>query len=122
MDARQLMENIVKYVDDKKAQNITVLDIGSLTTLCDYFIICEGGSSTQVKAIADEVEEKLSEQGVQVNGIEGFSSADWILMDYGDAVLHVFTPQSREFFNIENLWSDGIPVDVAIGGLSERRF
>ena len=112
MNAKQLMENIVKYADDKKAQNITVLDIGSLTTLCDYFVICEGGSSTQVKAIADEVEEKLSEQGVQVNGIEGFSSADWILMDYGDAVLHVFTPQSREFFNIENLWSDGIPVDV----------
>ena len=112
MDARQLMENIVKSADDKKAQNITVLDIGELTTLCDYFVICEGGSSTQVKAIADEVEAKLSEQGVQVNGIEGFSSADWILMDYGDAVLHIFTPQSREFFNIENLWSDGKPVDI----------
>ena len=112
MESKQLMENIVKYADDKKAQNITVLNISELTTLCDYFVICEGGSSTQVKAIADEVEEKLSEQGVQGHGIEGFSSADWILMDYSDVVLHVFTTQSREFFNIENLWSDGKPVDV----------
>ena len=112
MDPKQLMEQIVKFADDKKARNITVLDISELTTLTDYFVICEGGSSTQVKAIVDEVEEKLSEQGVTVHGIEGFSSADWILMDYTDVVLHVFTEQSREFFNIENLWSDAKQIDV----------
>ena len=112
MDPKQLMEHIVKFADDKKAKNITVLEIGELTTLTDYFVICEGGASTQVKAIADEIEEKLSDQGIFAHGIEGFSSADWILMDYGDVVAHVFTEQSREFFNIENLWSDANVIDV----------
>lgn len=111
MDSKKLMESIVTFADDKKAKNITILNVEGLTTLADYFVICEGGSSTQVKAIADEVEEKLSEQGVEVRGIEGFSSADWILMDYNDVVLHVFTQQSREFFNIENLWSDAQQID-----------
>ena len=112
MESKQLMEQIVKFADDKKAKNITVLDISEFTTLTDYFVICEGGSSTQIKAIVDEVEEKLSEQGIKVRGIEVFSTADWILMDYNDVVLHVFTEQSREFFNIENLWSDAKQVDV----------
>lgn len=113
MKSNELMKKIVEFADNKKAKNIKVLELKGLTTLTDYFVICEGGSSTQVKAIADEVEEKLSELGVEPYGKEGFSMADWILMDYSDVVLHVFTPDSREFFNIEHLWADAKEVDIS---------
>lgn len=113
MTLEEKMINIVKFADSKKARDIVVLKLTDLTTIADYFVICNGGSSTQVKAIADEVEEKMSELGVEPYGKEGFSVADWILMDYSDVVLHVFTPESREFFNIENLWSDAERIDIS---------
>lgn len=113
MQSFELMKKAVEFADSKKAKDIKVLELAGLTTLADYFVICSGGSSTQVKAIADEVEEKLSEIGVEPYGKEGFSMADWILMDYSDVVVHVFTPDSREFFNIEHLWADAKEVDIS---------
>ena len=113
MQSFELMKKAVEFADSKKAKDIKVLELAGLTTLADYFVICSGGSSTQVKAIADEVEEKLSELGVEPYGKEGFSMADWILMDYSDVVVHVFTPDSREFFNIEHLWADAKEVDIS---------
>ena len=112
MKSIELMKTITELADDKKARNIKGHNLEGLTTIADYFVICEGGSFTQVKAIAEEVEEKLSEMGVEPYGKEGFSMAEWILMDYSDVVLHVFTPESREFFNIENLWSDAKVVEI----------
>ena len=113
MDSKQIMEIVVKAMDSKKAIDIKALDIGKITTMADYFVICQGGSTTQIKAIADEVEEKLSEAGVKPFGREGMNTAYWILMDYSDVVLHVFTPDSREFFNIEHLWADAKEVDIS---------
>ena len=113
MQSYELMKKTVQFADSKKARNIKVLELKGLTTLADYFVICEGGSSIQVKAIADEVEEKLAEIGVEPYGKEGFTMADWILMDYSDVVLHVFTPDSREFFNIEHLWADAKDIDIS---------
>lgn len=113
MNSYEIMTKAVEFADSKKARNIKVLELAGLTTLTDYFVICEGGSSTQVKAIADEVEEKLAEIGIEPYGKEGFSMADWILMDYSDVVVHIFTPDSREFFNIEHLWADAKEVDIS---------
>ncbi len=111
-DSMELMKKTVQFADNKKARDITVLSLDGLTTIADYFVICSGGSSTQVKAIADEIEEKLSEQGIEPYGKEGFSNADWVLLDYSDVVVHIFTPDSREFFNIEKLWADAKRIDT----------
>ncbi len=113
MNSLDLMKKIVLCADNKKARDIKVLSLSGLTTIADYFVICSGGSSTQVKAISDEVEEKLKEIEILPYGKEGFSMADWILLDYSDVVLHVFTPESREFFNIEKLWADAKEVDIS---------
>ncbi len=113
MNSLDLMKKIVLCADNKKARDIKVLSLEGLTTIADYFVICSGGSSTQVKAISDEVEEKLKEIEIMPYGKEGFSMADWILLDYSDVVLHVFTPESREFFNIEKLWADAKEVDIS---------
>lgn len=113
MESKQLMENVVKCMDSKKAVGIKVLDISEITTMADYFVICQGNSNTQMKAIADEVEEKLSEAGVNPIGREGMSTAYWILMDYSDVIVHIFSNESREFYSIENLWADAKDVDIS---------
>jgi len=113
MESRELMETVVKCMDSKKTIDIKVLDISKVTTMADYFVICQGGSSTQIKAIADEVEEKLSEAGVNPFGREGMNTAYWILMDYSDVIVHIFSAESRSFYSIENLWSDAENVDIS---------
>lgn len=113
MESKQLMETVVKCMDSKKAGDIKVLDISKITTMADYFVICQGNSNTQMKAIADEVEEKLSENGVRPIGREGMATAYWILMDYSDVIVHIFSNESREFYSIENLWADAEDVDIS---------
>ncbi len=113
MNSKELMETVVKCMDSKKAIDIKVLDISKITTMADYFVICQGGSTTQMKAIADEVEEKLSEAGVKPFGREGMNTAYWILMDYSDVIVHIFSGESRSFYSIENLWSDAEIVDIS---------
>ena len=88
------------------------IDISSVSTLADYFLLCSGTSTTQVKALADELELKLSEQGILPRRIEGASSATWIILDYGDLVIHVFHRETRQFYNLERLWADGVPIDL----------
>ena len=113
MDSKTLMETIVKCMDNKKAKDIKVLDIKEITTMADYFVICHGGSTTQIKAIADEIEEKLSEINVKPFGREGMNTAYWILLDYSDVIVHIFSTDSRGFYSIENLWSDAENVDIS---------
>ena len=113
MTAREIAALAVQALEDKKAGAIKVLDISKVSTLGDYFVLCEGTSTTQVKALADEVDYQLSQQGVEPARREGYGSAAWILLDYGSVVVHVFQPESREFYNLDKLWSDGTPVDVA---------
>lgn len=113
MDSKQLMETVVRCMDSKKAIDIKVLDISKITTMADYFVICQGGSNTQMKAIADEIDEKLSEENVKPFGREGMNTAYWILMDYSDVIVHIFSSESRSFYSIENLWSDAEIVDIS---------
>lgn len=105
---------------DKKATDIVALDVAQLLVVTDYFIICTGNTTIQVKAIADEIEERLrAEAGIKPLGREGFDEAKWILLDFGDLVVHVFQPEEREFYRLEKLWSDAprleLPVPVPAG-------
>jgi len=112
MQPKEMVKFVHKLLDSKKAERITVLDIGGLTTLGDYFIIASGKSSTQVKALAGEIEDKLSEQGIEPKRVEGESSAMWILMDYYDVIIHIFYDETRDFYGLERLWADAVEVDV----------
>ena len=91
---------------ERKAQDLIILSVGGLSSVTDYFIVCSGTSDRQVRAIADSIEKRMKEWGVIARGIEGRQSGGWILMDYGDVVVHVFHQPVREFYDIERLWSD----------------
>lgn len=107
LDSNSISKKIVEVLESKKAKDIVTIDIQSISILADYFIIASGTSTTHIKALADEVEEKLSEAGYQPFHKEGYSTARWILLDYGEIVVHVFHEEDREFYNLERLWYDG---------------
>ena len=103
----------VKALDSKKGKDIRVLYTADQTTLADYFVICNGTSSTQVKALADVVEDTLSKQGEEPHHVEGHRGGEWTLLDFSCVVVHVFTDEARQFYSLERLWSDATPVDVS---------
>jgi ribosome-associated protein len=90
----------------KKAEDITVLDIRDVSILADYFVICSGNSTTQVKSITDEIRNKMQEAGYILDHVEGYKEEKWVLLDYSDVVVHVFHSREREFYNLEKLWGD----------------
>lgn len=104
-------KEIVKILDSKKADDIKAVKVEDITTLADYFIIASGGSSTQVNALADEVEYKMSQLGVEPHHIEG-NRSQWILLDYQTVVVHIFYHEARKFYDLEHLWNDGQELDV----------
>lgn len=99
-------EIIKNALEDKKASNIEILDVSEQTSLGDYFIIASCQSSVQVRACVDEVEEKMDEAGFPVHHKEGYRGGSWILMDYGDVIVHVMQQEMREFYSIERLWDN----------------
>lgn len=104
--ALALARRAVELAADKKASDIVLLDVGGLTTLADYFVICSGASERQLGAIADGITEGLRGEGIRPIGREGSSSAHWVLLDYGAVIVHVMAPQEREFYQLERLWAD----------------
>lgn len=104
-------EIIVKAADEKKARDIVVLDMRGVTLIADYFLICHGNSTTQVRAIADNIVEKLKEQGFMPLRKEGQNDAHWVLLDYGHCVVHIFTEEDRNFYGLERLWGDAKRVE-----------
>ncbi len=100
------LEIIKKALEDKKATNIEILDVSEQTSLGDYFVVASCQSTVQVRACVDEVEEKMQDEGYVVNHKEGYRGGSWILMDYGDIIVHVMQQEVREFYAIERLWDD----------------
>ncbi|MCL6626152.1 MULTISPECIES: ribosome silencing factor [Alicyclobacillus] len=98
---------------DKKAQDIVALDIHELTPIADCFVICSARSGTQVEAVTRAVRDKLAEMGVDCKGTEGLDEARWVLIDFGDLVVHVFRPEEREFYHLERLWGDAKEIPLA---------
>jgi len=113
ISTEEKIKTAVKALDSKRAENIQVIGIGDLTIIADYFIIANGMSNTQTKALAEEVEFRLSQLGVEPNRTEGYQGQTWIVLDYGDIVVHVFYKETRDYYNLERLWSDGTPVDIS---------
>ena len=102
----------VKAALDKKATNVVVLDLRHTPAFTDYFVLCSGHNPRQVKAIADAVEETLRAAKVRPAHIEGYDRAEWVLMDYFTFIVHVFSPQTREFYSLERLWGDAERIEV----------
>jgi ribosome-associated protein len=103
----------LKAIDDKKGHDVIILDISEIASFADYFLICTGDSSRQIQAIADEVEVRMKESGFKPDHIEGYRNAEWVLMDYFDLVIHIFSKNSRAFYDLERLWRDGKLLDPA---------
>ena len=112
MTSLETAKNIVKILDNKKAIDIDLIETQELTIVSDYFIIANGTSNTHVRALADEVDEEMAKLGVTPDHIEGRATG-WILLDYGSVLVHLFDPQSREYYNLERLWGDAAKVDIS---------
>ena len=111
MTALERARFIAKALDSKKGEEIKVLHIGDLTTIGDYFVVATGNATTQVKSFADEVDEKMSLEGFEPKRIEGYNTANWILMDYNDVIVHLFLKETREFYALERLWGDAPEIE-----------
>ncbi|HEX9867953.1 MAG TPA: ribosome silencing factor [Candidatus Tectomicrobia bacterium] len=104
---------ISQIVADKKAIDVVVLDMADASSITDYFLICSGGSQRQVQAIADAIGEQLKQAGITSLGVEGYREGHWILMDYGDVIVHVFSQETREFYDLERLWANAPKIDLS---------
>jgi ribosome-associated protein len=102
----------LKAADDKKGRDLVALDISQIASFASFFLLCTGDSSRQIQAIADEVEQRLRERGIRPSHVEGYRNAEWILMDYIDLVVHVFSKSARAYYDLERLWRDGKKLDV----------
>ena len=105
--AKEMARLAVEALEDKKAVDVRILDIGQISTLADYFIIASGNNRNQVQAMADNVDEVLAKAGYQTKQTEGYRNANWILLDYGDVVIHLFDEENRLFYDLERIWRDG---------------
>lgn len=113
MTPREMALLLVRALDSKKGQDILLLETDGLTTLSDYFVLCTGTSAPQLKALADAAEKSMKENGMLPHHVEGHRGGTWILQDYGDVVLHLFSPEAREFYDLDRLWQDAKKVDLS---------
>ncbi len=113
MDSKELTKVIYNALDDKKGENIKILDISSVSVIADYFVIANGNNINQVQALADSVKEELYKLGLEPRNVEGYRNASWILLDYTDVIVHVFSKDDRFFYDLERIWRDGREIEVA---------
>ena len=102
----------ISALEDKKAEDISIIDITEVSVLADYFLIASGSNRSQIQALTDNVEEKLGRAGYEPKQVEGTRGSNWILMDYGDLIIHVFDEENRLFYDLERIWRDGKRVDL----------
>ena len=112
MEAEQLARHIARLSFEKKAADVTIMDLRELTTITDYFVICSGDSDFQVKAITDHIIERLKQEGIQVWHTEGYQALNWVLLDLVDVVIHIFKPEIRAYYALERLWGDAKFIEV----------
>ena len=112
MTSKELVKTAVAALEDKKAFDIEIIDISNISVLADYFIIANGSNRTQVQAMVDNVDETLGRAGYEAKQIEGTRNSSWVLMDYGDMIVHVFDEENRLFYDLERIWRDGKVLDI----------
>ena len=110
--AKMIVKKAYHALSDKKGEDIKVIEIGKLSTVADYFIIANGSNAPHVESLVDNVEEELLKENIHPERIEGVKSSGWILMDYNDVVVHVFSKEDRLFYDLERIWRDGKEIDV----------
>lgn len=110
-DVNTIVKTAVDAIKDKKGEDIKVIDISNLSVIADYFIIASGNNINQNQIIADEIEEKLHALGVSLKQIEGYDTANWILLDFKDVIIHIFNKENRLFYDLERIWADGKFID-----------
>lgn len=99
-------------LEDKKAEDITIIDISEVSVIADYFIIAGGNNKSQIQALSDIVEEKLGRAGLPLKQIEGYNNANWVLLDFGDIIVHIFDKENRLFYDLERIWCDGKKMEL----------
>jgi ribosome-associated protein len=112
LEPNELARKVVDIAEDRKAEDIVMLDIRKVSVIADYFVICTGTGDRHVKAIAKEIDEKLGDEGKNPVSIEGIVEAKWVLLDYGDVLVHIFDQETRDFYKLEQLWVGAQPVLV----------
>lgn len=107
MNSREIAKLAITALEDKKAEDIKVIDISEVSVIADYFIIANGTNRSQIQTLSDHVEETLGRAGVQLKQVEGYDSANWVLLDFRDVIVHVFDKENRLFYDLERIWRDG---------------
>lgn len=109
----ELAKLAIEALEDKKAEDISVIDISEVSVIADYFIIAGGNNRSQIQALSDSVEEKLGRAGCPVKQIEGYDTANWVLLDFGDIIVHIFDKENRLLYDLERIWRDGKQIDIS---------
>ena len=121
--ARECALIAAKAADEKKATDIMVQEVGAITSMCDYFVIATAANNRQVDAIIEEIEKQLREQGgIKPASREGLEEGTWALLDYGDIVVHVFQPEARDYYRLEDLWNDCPVIDLKEAGITDAEY
>ncbi len=113
MNSMEMCKAAISALEDKKAEDISIIDISEVSVLADYFLIASGTNRSQIQALCDNVEEMLGRVGAHVKQIEGYDSANWILMDFGDIIVHIFDKENRLFYDLERIWRDGKKIEIS---------
>ena len=111
MNTNEIAKLAIEALEDKKAEDIRIIDISHISTIADYFIIADGSNKSQIQAMADHVSEVLGHKGCQLKQMEGYQNANWILMDFQDIIIHIFDRENRLFYDLERIWRDGISIE-----------
>lgn len=112
LDTKKIACLAIEALEDKKAEDICVIDISEISVLADYFIIAGGNNTSQIQALSDAVDEKLGRAGYPLKQIEGYQNANWVLLDFGDIIVHIFDKENRLFYDLERIWSDGKKIEL----------
>jgi ribosome-associated protein len=125
LKSRELALKAAEAALSKKAQDVVILELGELTVIADYFVLCSGESTTQVRAIAEFIELELARKGIRPMGREGFNFSHWVLLDYGDVIVHIFEKETRHYYSLEKLWMDAKTLELhedssGMGGKDKR--
>lgn len=105
--SKTMLKLIFQALEEKKGEDIVMIDISQISILADYFVICSARNDSQIQALVDQVEEKMHDNGFSIRQQEGRNSGTWVLLDYGDVIVHIFDHESRGFYDLERIWSDG---------------
>lgn len=110
--SKEMVKIAVAALEDKKGEDVRVIDISTVSSIGDYFVIATGTNSNQVQALVDNVQEQLFKAGYSTDKIEGYRTGSWVLLDYGDIIIHIFSQEDRIFYNLERIWKDGKDVEL----------